>query len=152
MYGPKLINMKISTETIKDLLYSKFKNINAAETKNLIDIIVDQMEHESGCLDLLIDSITNPGNISYNYCNKIYYANNNYLLDIKNTYMGDTITDDYEKNNLFFTNDAGNKCIAVKLIKFLPFVENKAIVTDHNLYVNKTVWLSNLSPIKIAKK
>jgi hypothetical protein len=58
--------MKISTETIKDLLYSKFKNINAAETKNLIDIIVDQMEHESGCLDLLIDSITNPGNISYN--------------------------------------------------------------------------------------
>ena len=73
--------MKISTETIKDLLYSKFKNINAAETKNLIDIIVDQIEYHEGSLDLLIDSITNPANISYKYSNQVYHINHNYLLE-----------------------------------------------------------------------
>jgi len=144
--------MKISTETIKDLLYSKFKNINAAETKNLIDIIVDQIEHQEGSLDLLVDSITNPANISYKYSNQVYNINHNYLLDITNSYMSKEILDSYEKDNLFIPNDAGNKCIPVKLIKFLPFVENKAIVTDHNLYVNKSIWLSNLSPMNIIEK
>ena len=152
MYGPKLISMKISTETIKDLLYSKFKNINVAETKNLIDIIVDQIEHQEGSLDLLVDSITNPANISYKYSNQVYNINHNYLLDITNSYMSKEILDSYEKDNLFIPNDAGNKCIPVKLIKFLPFVENKAIVTDHNLYVNKSIWLSNLSPMNIIEK
>jgi hypothetical protein len=144
--------MKISTETIKDLLYSKFKNINAAETKNLIDIIVDQIEHQEGSLDLLVDSITNPANISYKYSNQVYNINHNYLLDITNSYMSKEILDSYEKDNLFIPNDAGNKCIPVKLIKFLPFAENKAIVTDHNLYINKSIWLSNLSPMNIIEK
>jgi len=144
--------MKISTETIKDLLYSKFKNINAAETKNLIEIIVDQIEHQEGSLDLLVDSITNPANISYKYSNQVYNINHNYLLDITNSYMSKEILDSYEKDNLFIPNDAGNKCIPVKLIKFLPFAETKAIVTDHNLYVNKSIWLSNLSPMNIIEK
>ena len=144
--------MKISTETIKDLLYSKFKNINAAETKNLIDIIVDQIEHQEGSLDLLVDSITNPANISYKYGNQVYHINHNYLLDITNSYVSKEISDHYETNDLFIINDIGNKCIPVKIIKFLPFVENKAIVTDNNLYINKPIWLSNLSPINIIEK
>jgi len=144
--------MKISTETIKDLLYSKFKNINVAETKNLIDIIVDQIEYHEGSLDLLVDSITNPANISYKYNNQVYHINHNYLLDITSSYVSKEISDHYETNDLFITNDIGNKCIPVKIIKFLPFVENKAIVTDNNLYINKPIWLSNLSPINIIEK
>ena len=144
--------MKISTETIKDLLYSKFKNINVAETKNLIDIIVDQIEYHEGSLDLLVDSITNPANISYKYNNQVYHINHNYLLDITNSYVSKEISDHYETNDLFIINDIGNKCIPVKIIKFLPFVENKAIVTDNNLYINKPIWLSNLSPINIIEK
>ena len=144
--------MKISTETIKDLLYSKFKNINAAETKNLIDIIVDQIEHHEGSLDLLIDAITNPANISYKYNNQVYHINHNYLLDITSSYVSKEISDHYETNDLFIINDIGNKCIPVKIIKFLPFVENKAIVTDNNLYINKPNWLSNLSPMNIIEK